>query len=95
MNEGNSSLLFSIAWLIFNRHESLAKLFLIVYGTLIVLVTLNKDYLHYKTITSKNVSSEAHIKIFLFRRKTMFCSQDIQVFLFLTIPRFTKSVTSR
>ena len=24
--------------------------------------------------------------IFLFRRKIMFCSQDIQVFVFLTIP---------
>ena len=40
----------------------------------------------YKTITSQNVSSEVQIKNFLFRRKIMFCSQDIQVFVFLTIP---------
>ena len=31
---------------------------------------------------------------FLFRRKVMFLSQDIQVFVFFTIPWFTKSVTS-
>ena len=31
----------------------------------------------------------------LFRRKIMFCSEDIQVFVFLTIPWFTESVTSR
>ena len=35
------------------------------------------------------------LRIFLFHRKIMFCSQDIQVFVFLTIPWFTKSVTSR
>ena len=35
------------------------------------------------------------LRIFLFYRKIMFCSQDIQVFVFLTIPWFTKSVTSR
>ena len=35
------------------------------------------------------------LRFFLFRRKIMFCSQDIQVFVFLTIPWFTKSVTSR
>ena len=34
------------------------------------------------------------LRIFLFHRKAMFCSQDIPVFLFLTIPWFTKSVTS-
>ena len=34
------------------------------------------------------------LRIFLFRRKVMFRSQDIQVFVFLTIPWFTKSVTS-
>ena len=44
-----------------------------------------KDYLRYKTITSKNVSSEAQVKNFLFRRKVMFCSQDIQDFVFTTI----------
>ena len=41
-----------------------------------------KGYLRYKTITSQNVSSEAQIKNFLFRRKIMFRSQDIQVFVF-------------
>ena len=53
-----------------------------------------KGYLHYKTATSQNVSSEAQVKSFLFRRKIMFRSQDIQVFVFLSIPWFTKSVTS-
>ena len=38
--------------------------------------------------------SEAHIKNFLFCKKVMFCSQDIQVLVFLTIPWFTKSVIS-
>ena len=47
---------------------------------------LFKGYLRYKTITSQNVPSEAQIKNFLFRRKIMFRSQDIQVFVFLTIP---------
>ena len=54
-----------------------------------------KGYLRYKTITSQNVPSKAQIKNFLFRRKIMFRSQDIQVFVLLTIPWFTKSVTSR
>ena len=49
-----------------------------------------KSYFHYKTITSQNVPCEAQI----FCRKIMFCSQDIQVFVFLTIPWFTKSVKS-
>ena len=35
------------------------------------------------------------LRIFWFRWKIMFRSQGIQVFLFLTIPWFTKSVTSR
>ena len=53
-----------------------------------------------KTITSQNLLSVAQVKssvrrkVMLFRRKVMFRSQDIQVFVFLTIPRFTKSVTS-
>ena len=34
------------------------------------------------------------LRIFLFRRKVMFHSQDIQVFLALAVPWFTKSVTS-
>ena len=54
-----------------------------------------KGYLRYKTITSQNVPSKAQIKNFLFRTKTVFHSQDIQVSVFLTIPWFTKSVTSR
>ena len=45
-----------------------------------------KGYLHYKTIISQNMSSEAQAKNFLFCRKVMFHSQDIQVFVFLTIP---------
>ena len=55
---------------------------------------LFKSYLRYKTITSQNVLSEAQVKNFLFRRKVMFRSQDIQVFVFLTILRFSKSVMS-
>ena len=53
-----------------------------------------------KTITSQNllsvaqVKSSVHRKVMLFRRKVMFRSQDIQVFVFLTIPRSTKSVMS-
>ena len=45
-----------------------------------------KGYLHYKTLTSQNLSSEAQVKTFLFRRKIIFHSQDIHVFAFLTIP---------
>ena len=50
-----------------------------------------KCYLRYKMITSQNVSSEAQVKI-LFHKKVMFHSQDIQVFVFLIIRRFRKSV---
>ena len=46
---------------------------------------LLKGYLRYKIITSQNVLCEAQIKNFLFRGKIMFRSQDIQVFVFLTI----------
>ena len=53
-----------------------------------------KGYLHYKTIISQIASSEAQVKNFLFRRKVMFCSQDIQVFVFLTISWFSKPATS-
>ena len=53
-----------------------------------------KGYLHYKTITSQNASFQAKVTIFLFRRKIIFGSQDIQGFVFLTIPWFTKYVTS-
>ena len=34
------------------------------------------------------------LRIFLFHRKVMFHSQDIEVFVFLTTPWFNKSVTS-
>ena len=44
-----------------------------------------KGYLCYKAITSPNVSSKAQV---------IFRSQDIQVFVFLTIPTSTKSVMS-
>ena len=49
-------------------------------------VEMFKGYLRYQTITSQNVPSKAHIKNFLFCRKIMFRSQDIQVFVFLNIP---------
>ena len=35
------------------------------------------------------------LRIFLFYRKVILCSRDIQVFVLLTIPWFTKYVTSR
>ena len=35
------------------------------------------------------------LRIFFIRRRIMFHSRDIQVFVFLTIPWFTKCVTSR
>ena len=52
---------------------------------LYIYVKCVKGFLRYKTITSQNISS-------LFCRKVMFRSQDIQVFVFLTIPWFTWSV---
>ena len=42
-----------------------------------------------KTMTSQNRSYQAQVK-----RKVMFCSQGIQVFVFLTIPWFTISTMS-
>ena len=45
-----------------------------------------EGYLRENMITSQNVSSEAQVKNFLFRKKIMFHFQDIQVFVFLTIP---------
>ena len=44
-----------------------------------------KGCLRYKTITSQNVPYEVEVKIFLSRRRVTFRSQDIQVFVFLTI----------
>ena len=52
-----------------------------------------KSYLHYKS-TSQNMSSEAQVKNLFIYRKVMFRSQNIQVFVFLTITRSTKSVMS-
>ena len=53
-----------------------------------------KGYLRYKIITAQNMSSKRTLRIFLFRRKVMFRSQGIQVFVFLTIQWFAKPVTS-
>ena len=54
-----------------------------------------KGYFRYKTITSQNVSSETQARnLFYLVEKSCFVSQDIEVFLFLTIQWFTKSVTS-
>ena len=50
-----------------------------------------KSYLYYKTITTENVSSKDQVQIFF---QLLFCSQDIQVLVFLTILCGTKSVTS-
>ena len=44
-----------------------------------------KGYFCYKMITSQTVQYDAQIKNFLFCRKVMFRSQDIQDFVFLTI----------
>ena len=46
---------------------------------------LFKGYHHHKTITSQEVSSEVQVKKFLVFRKVIFRSQDIYVFVFLTI----------
>ena len=54
-----------------------------------------KGYFRYKTITTQKVSFEAQVQIFFILSKVMFRSQDIQVFVYLTIPWLTKSVTSR
>ena len=46
-----------------------------------------KGYLRYKTITCvKKYHLRHRLRIFLFRRKFMYHAQDIQVFVFLTIP---------
>ena len=43
---------------------------------------------------SKMCHLRHRLRFFLFRRKVSFRSQDIQVFVFLTVPWFPKSVTS-
>ena len=53
-----------------------------------------KGYLCYKMIKSQNVSSEAQFKNFFIFRKVILNSQDVQVFVFLTVPWFTKSLLS-
>ena len=59
------------------------------------LIKIVKSYLCYKTINSQNVPSEVQVKIiFWFYRKVVFYSQDIQIFVFLTIQCFNKFVTS-
>ena len=56
-------------------------------------------FLKVTSITKRSLFKMCHLKhrlrIFLYCRKIMFHSEDIQVFAFLTIPWFTKSVTSR
>ena len=54
-----------------------------------------RGYLAYKTITSHNCHLRRWLRIFLFRRKVIFqVFQDIQIFVFLTIPWFSKNMTS-
>ena len=53
-----------------------------------------KGYTCYEAMTFQKVLCEAQVKNFLLQRKVMFCSQDIQVFVFLTIPWLAKSVMS-
>ena len=49
-------------------------------------MSMLKGYLCNKTIIPQNVLSEAQVKIFLFCRKVMFRSHNIQVSVFLAIP---------
>ena len=53
-----------------------------------------KGYLAIKRYLLKICHLRHRLRIFLFRRKIMFRYQDIQIFLFWTIPWFTKIVTS-
>ena len=64
------------------RNENLEKIFIFI------------SYL-YRGNELLKVSCATKLRIFLFGRKTMFRSQDIQVFVFLIIPRFTEPVTPR
>ena len=58
----------------------------------------NKKLLKVTSATKRSLFKICHLKhrlrFFLFRRKIIFRSQDIQVSVFLTIPWFTKSLTS-
>ena len=59
---------------------------------------LNYSHLKVTSTKKRQLLKMCHLKhrlrIFSFCKKVMFRSQDIQAFIFLTIPRFTKSVTS-
>ena len=64
-------------------------------------LSLSNNYNHSLKVTSatkqkllKMYHLRHRLRNFLFRRKVVFCSQDVQVFVFLTISRSTKSVTS-
>ena len=56
-------------------------------------------FLNVTSTTKQQLFKMCHLRhrlrSFLFRRKAMFFSQDIQVIVFLTIARSTKSVTLR
>ena len=56
-------------------------------GSLKMIKFISKGYLCCKTITSQNLLSKAQVGSFLFHRKSL-------VFVFLTIPWYTKSVMS-
>ena len=64
-----------------------------------ILFVAVQSFLKVTSATKQPLLELCHLKqrlrIFLFRRKIMFRSQDIQVFIFLTIQWFTKSVTSQ
>ena len=70
------------------------KLFLSLFFSIQRAYGTFKGYLRDKTIISQNVPSEVQVIFFLFRKRVMVRFQDIHVFSFLTIPWFTKSVTS-
>ena len=52
-----------------------------------------KGYLRYKTITSQNVSSEAHVKNFIILQKSSVL-KIFKLFLFLITPWFAKLMIS-
>ena len=53
-----------------------------------------KGYLCYKTVTSQDASSDGQVKNFFISCKSYVLFSRIQVFVFLTIPWFTKSMMS-
>ena len=76
--------IYIITWLIFNLITE-TRLFGILFK-----VTSTTKWCLLKMCHLKH-----RLRIYLFRRKIMFRSQDIKVFVFLTIPWSTKSVTSQ